>query len=615
MGDGRKEIIKTLFGIEEDEIANAWDLNIDFIRSVMDTSMSRREKDMAERRLLKHIKKHHLEMLDNEDGLCTHEVAIAKSIEDARPFDSFDVVLVNEFEDVCRALIVDDIEEQAAFLEAVIKLLRDVNIPPRLKRRLIEIDEVAGERVLKAVLRDHPAEPEALNLLIDLYDRCGRTQEIEGEFELAISASDSCVIRSMYGDFLEREERYEESLKAFEWALESPDLKNREDLEDDIKFVNKVLKMSDEEKEVVKAFEEGSRMMGKIQEFALSMEDDLLWAMEEYNIFEETEEEYSDVDKINFLNFFAFEWKISDGRTPAIVYIGDNDIMGELRTKILNLENNIESIFEIIKTDHEKLRITVKDIIGEETYEVVGDVSDVREGQVFKGKIFPWDDIYLTGGLIAAYDAPKSKEIKERFKETVVMQKDLHGAFVEYFGAYDPVFNSRRECEKAFEDFFRWQTFEWIVPEDGKTPAELHKDGLEKYSEKLLPELPSILDEFNDIGIISDPKFGIGIIPSYSSFKKIFEEGEGDDEELDLFADMLFEVEPFIIKRLMQENPGNTVKLINTIFEDEEDLGADMTELEDFMRQLRDDWDERPFLTVSPVSGGEYDRDMESGVK
>ncbi|MDY6902666.1 MAG: hypothetical protein SWZ49_32035, partial [Cyanobacteriota bacterium] len=40
-----------------------------------------------------------------------------------------------------------------------------------------------------------------------------------------------------------------------------------------------------------------------------------------------------------------------------------------------------------------------------------------------------------------------------------------------------------------------------------------------------------------DIGIISDPKFGIGIIPSYSSFKKIFEEGEGDDEELDLFAD------------------------------------------------------------------------------
>jgi|GEM_PF-4923831 len=95
----RKEIIKTLFGIGEGEIATAWDLNIDFIRSVMDTSMNRRENDIAERGLLKHIKKHHLEMLDNEDGLCTHELAMAKSIEYASPVDSIDVVLVNEFKD------------------------------------------------------------------------------------------------------------------------------------------------------------------------------------------------------------------------------------------------------------------------------------------------------------------------------------------------------------------------------------------------------------------------------------------------------------------------------------------------------------------------------------
>ena len=49
MGDKRKEIIRTLFGMEEDEIATAWDLNMDFIRSVRDTSMNRSEKDMAER--------------------------------------------------------------------------------------------------------------------------------------------------------------------------------------------------------------------------------------------------------------------------------------------------------------------------------------------------------------------------------------------------------------------------------------------------------------------------------------------------------------------------------------------------------------------------------------
>lgn len=613
-------LIKKFFELEDaDElVVSAWVLFIDVQRAYRDEkagTISRRERDKVQRKFDGYVRKNKLRMLGEEEGLKAHEFAIVKGEEgeeEIKTLNSFDVWLLTDFEEVCSALVAEEPKEVEGFPGVITEFLEDPDVDEWLKERLIEKNKEAGERLLKTILEKRPAETNVHSLLVEHYEREGRFSEAEAEYQRMLSETDDELVWANYGYFLERRRgRYGDAFVAFKSSLEVCERVGEgeagEFLEEVKRSISRVERMKDLEGEKARAareYQEAMWLIADIMEFAeKGMEREIKKAQEEYMKEKEMEEIVLE-DSFDFMHWFLFHRKQSNGKVPGMVYAEEESLGEVTKERLKGLESPVEGTFEIVDVDHASFKLVVKDIITDEEYGLMGDFPEIRKGQTFSGCIYPWSDFYLTAGALAVYIDDHSERLKkfaEELKSGKLLEeakkelKKEHDAFVLYFGTEERIFKSKKECEKAFNKFSKWFLFEYVstTEEGGKTAAEIYE---EKYGEKPKPErtkLPRSFAGAGDIGAVSYPEYGICFVRHYGFLKRVFDTGADDEieEDKEKLKEILLSEEPFILKKLMKGKERNTVKIINSVFDAGLGMDAREEEIRGFMGKLREDWD------------------------
>jgi tetratricopeptide (TPR) repeat protein len=615
--DREERIKKFLDSRDGDElVVKAWDLFIDAQRAYRDEKVgiiSRRERDKVRRKFEAHMKKNGLRMLDEEEGLKAHEFAIVKGEEvegEIKTLNSFDVWLLADFEEVSSTLVADEPDTVEGFPDAIIEFLEDPGVDEWLKERLIEKNKEAGERLLKTILEERPAEAKVHSLLVEHYERESRFSEAEAEYKRMLSETDDEVVWANYGYFLERRGRYEDAFKALKNSLEICERVGEEEddefLEEVKSSISRVVRVKDLEGEKARAareYQEAVWLIEDIKVFAeKGMEREIKKAQGEY-MEEKDMEEIRAEDAFEFMNWFLFHRKLPDGEVPGMVYAEEKGLDEVTMERLKVLGSPEEGTFEIVDVDHATFKLVVKDIITNEEYELMGNFPGIIKGQTFSGCIYPWGDFYLTAGALVTYAEESGEKVKRLAKELKNgklldgVKKELkegHDAFVIYFGMEDPIFKSKKECEKAFNKFSRWFFLKYANEEGGKTAAEIYE---EKHGEKPKPErtkLPHSFAGVGDIGILSDPECGISFVRDYGFLKRVFETGADDEIEKrkEKLKEVLLNEEPFILKKLMKGKERNTVKIINKVFDASLDADASEEEIGIFMGEMRENWNE-----------------------
>jgi tetratricopeptide (TPR) repeat protein len=605
----REELIKKFFELEDaDEyVVSAWVLFIDVQRAYKDEkagTISRRERDKVQRKFDGY----------EEEGLKAHEFAILKGEEgegEIKALNSFDVWLLADFREVCSVLVADQPEGVKGFPDAIIEFLEDPGIDEWLKERLIEKDKEAGERLLKTILEDRPAEVSVHSLLVEHYERESRFSEAEAEYQRMLSETDDGLAWANYGYFLERRQgRYEDAFEAFKNSLEICERIEEEEagefLEEVKRSISRVERMKDVEGEkarVTREYHEAVWLIADIRQFAeKEMEREIKKAHEEY-LKEKDIEKIVLVDSFDFMHWFLFHRELPNEKVPGMVYAEEKSLDEVTKERLKGLGSPVEGTFEIVDVDHASFKLVVKNIITDEVYELMGDFPEIRNGQTFSGCIYPWSDFYLTAGALAAYiddHSERLKKLAEEFKSGKLLEeakkelKKEHDAFVLYFGTEERIFKSKKECEKTFNKFSKWFLFEYVsATEEGrKTAAEIYEG---KYGEKPKPErtkLPHSFAGVGDIGAISYPEYGICFVRHYGFLKRVFETDADDEieEGKEKLKGILLNEEPFILKKLMKGKGRNAVKIINSVFDAGLDADASEEEIGGFMGELREDW-------------------------
>jgi len=615
----REELIKKFFELEDadERVVRAWDLFIDVqqaYRGEKGGTISRRELDKVRRKFAGHLKKNKLRMLDEEEGLKAHELAIVKEGEgegEIKALNSFDVWLLVDFGEVCSALMADKPEEVEGFPDVIIGFLENQGVDEWLKERLIEKNKEAGERLLKTILEDRPAEVSVHSLLVEHYERESRFSEAEAEYQRMLSETDDELVWANYGNFLEKRGRYQDAFDAFKNSLEICERVGEEEagefLEEVKRDISRVERMKDLEGEkarVAREYQEAMWLIGNIKTFAEKrMEREIKKAQEEYMEGKDMEEiEWEDT--FDFIQWFLFHRELSNGKVPGMVYAEEESLDEVTKEKLRGLGSPVEGTFEIVDVDHASFTLVVKDIITDEEYNnLMGNFPKIRQGQTFSGCIYPWSNFYLTGGAVVAHEEEYGEKVKtlvEELKSGKLLEdakkelKKEHDAFVLYFGSQNQIFKSKKECEKVFNKFSRWFLFEYVsaTEEEGKTAAEIYE---EKYGKKPTPErtkLPRSFAGAGDIGAISYPEYGICFVRHYGFLKRVFDTGADDKIEggKERLKETLLSEEPFILKKLMKDKEKNAVKIINRVFDAGLDADASEEEIGAFMSELREDW-------------------------
>jgi len=617
----REGLIKKFFELEDaDEcVVSAWVLFIDVQRAYKDEkagTISRRERDKVQRKFDGYVRKNKLRMLGEEEGLKAHELAIVKGEEGEREIkalNSFDVWLLADFTEVCSALVADEPEEVEGFHDEIIAFLENPEVDEWLKERLVEKNKEAGERLLKTILEERPAEVNVHSLLVEHYEREGRFSEAEAEYQRMLSETDDELVWANYGYFLERRRgRYEDASDALKNSLEICERVGEEEagefLEEVKRSISRVKRMKDLEGEKARearAYQEAVWLIADIREFAEKrMEREIKKAQEEY-VEEKDMKEIVLEDTFDFMYWFLFCRKLPNEKVPGMVYAEEECLDEVIKERLKGLGSPVEGTFEIVDVDHASFKFVVKNIITDDEYELMGNFPEIRNGQTFSGCIYPWENFYLTAGALATYiddHSERLKKLAEELKSGKLLEeakkelKKEHDAFVRYFGTEELIFKSKKECEKTFSKFSKWFLFEYVsATEEGrKTAAEIYE---EKYGEKPKPErtkLPRSFAGAGDIGAISYPEYGISFVRHYGFLKRVFDTGAGDEIERgrEKLKEVLLNEEPFILKKLMKERERNTVKIINSVFDAGLGIDASEEEIGAFMGQLREDWSE-----------------------
>jgi len=414
----QEELLKKFLDLEDEDetIVDAWKLFIEANKAYRDVDariISRREGDNVRRIFVKHLKKNRLRMLDEEEGLKAHELAITRE-EDTeggiKALNSFDVGLLTDFADVCAAWVAEDFRQVEGFPDMILALLENPYVDDRMKERLIGRDKERGEELLKAILEDRPSEVCVHLLLVKHYEREGRLAEAEAEYKQMLTETDDEVVWVAYGYFLEKRERYEEAFDAFKKGLEVCERigKERTDLgaaiKENISRVERMKNLEGDEADKAREYWEAVRLIDEIREFAdRTFVKETKDAQEEYKE-EKGIEKIDFEDAFDFLNWFLFNRKLKDGRTPGIVYAEEKGLSEELKEKIKGLGNPLKGTFEVVSVDQATFKFVVKEINTEEEYELRGDVPDIKAGLTFAGNIYPWSEFYLTGGVLKAQE-------------------------------------------------------------------------------------------------------------------------------------------------------------------------------------------------------------------
>lgn len=183
------------------------------------------------------------------------------------------------------------------------------------------------------------------------------------------------------------------------------------------------------------------------------------------------------------------------------------------------------------------------------------------------------------------------------------LQQRICQAFEEYFGSTDPVFSNPHLAEEWMNNFLQWYSYLKEVPDKGKTPAQLYAESHGKYPELLKFNFPDELMEAGEIevGLVFDEKWGIYILPYYGEVKEAF---KGDYTEIPDYEELLKAlihkesfIPPFIIKRLIEENPEKALEAYRTIYDDVKSL----KDLYKLFKENRKGWEDEPKPSILPV--------------
>lgn len=428
-----KELMKRFLDLEdeEEEIVEAWSLFIAVQKVFRDAEagiISKRERDKVQRDFIKHMRKNKLGMQDEEDKLKAHEVAIIKeggAKNELKPLSIFDIWLIADFKDVCAAYVADDLSSVEGVPDMIIKFLRDPSVDGRMKERLIEKDIGRGEKLLNTVIGYIPTDVNAHLLLVELYDREERHVEAEAEYKRFLSKTDDEVGWANYGHFLEKRGRYADSLDAFKNSLARCERAGKEEyrgfldaVKDSIDRVERMKNLEGEAAIKAREYQEAEWLIDDIREFAEKrFEKELAKAEAEYKEERDLEAIMLE-DAFDFINWFVFNRKLKDGKTPGLVYAEENGLSSDLMERIEGLGNPVAGNFEVVGVDHAAFKLMVKDMATDGEYTLMGNVPELIEGQTFVGNIYPWADFYLTGGGLKVHDEESSQSIKKMAERT-----------------------------------------------------------------------------------------------------------------------------------------------------------------------------------------------------
>ncbi|KAF5413509.1 MAG: hypothetical protein C5S38_06280 [Candidatus Methanophagaceae archaeon] len=606
MAMDKRELITKFFELDaaDESAVRAWSFFIDLQRAASEETagrLSRRDRDNVQRIFNRYMNKNKLIMLSEDNGLKAHELAITKAgvgeEEKLKIVHSFDVWLLADFEDVCSILVADEPNETDGFPEVILKFLTDSGVHKWLKERLIEKNKDAGERLLKAILEDNPAELTAHSLLVDFYERESMFFEAEVEFRRMLDTTNDKLVWANYGYFLELQGRYEDAFVALQNGMKICE-RAGEDVADDfleevtrnISRMERMKGLAGEDARVVRDYQEAMRLLGDINVFAeKNLDTEITKARAEY-LKEKDQAELKYEDSYEFMNWFLFQRELPTGKVPGIVYAEEKGLSDTTIERLKGLGNPVESFFEIVAVDNATFKLVVKDMATDKEYELVEAYSSVAVGQTFSRYIYPWGDFYFTAGTLMRHTDDYSETLKRLIEEakTGKILKDAkeklkatHDAFNTYFEIEVPTFKSKAKCEKAFNKFYEWMLFEYVSEEDGKTFAEIHE---ETHGQKLKPDKVNLPDTFtgvDDIALLCDPEYGIAAVRYYTLLKSVFETGAVDElkAKAEDPKELLIGEESFVVRGFVHGNERTAVKVFNEVFEAGLDINASEAEI------------------------------------
>ena len=241
-------------------------------------------------------------------------------------------------------------------------------------------------------------------------------------------------------------------------------------------------------------------------------------------------------------------------------------------------------------------------------------LGKLKAGQMVHAALHPGVDAYVFSGAVEVFDPEDAEHgafmesVKGHYsgrhiERALEIQRDMCRACVEYFGSADPVFENAREAEKALNAFMEWFSLERKTPGKGRTPAQAYFEGHGWLPEMPVMKLPRELLETGEVevGLVFDEDGGMYILPHYGEVKELF---RGDFREIPdyrgLARALVTEegfVPSFLIRKMIEENPGQAVEVFAATYEKVKTLG-DVFKL---FEKHRSDWDKRPGLSVIPV--------------
>ncbi len=325
---------------------------------------------------------------------------------------------------------------------------------------------------------------------------------------------------------------------------------------DDVAALEQELKAQVEQplRELEQNEKEGIKLIRMIQQYAMRIEDQLKQAAREYD--GEVTEQTLPV----FLNWFTFERELDDGSTPAQRFAAYYDTPGWIADAIERLQQPVRGFFEVTDQLGED-RYTLRHLMDDTTYELYGNL-DLDEGDVVGNKIYPWLDVYLSGGALAMYgedEAAKIKQMAEQFgdlqRQSQEMQRRIHEDFLAYFGRWDPLFLSEAEARDILSEFMEWRDADAAPPEQDWNEGET--------------------------ALVSHPEHGMTVIPGYGSFRDMLDSGEIDAT---VARKALEQMPSWVLQELMDDEQ------LAEVASEASDRNLDPGDVDAFMASVRDDW-------------------------
>ncbi len=328
-------------------------------------------------------------------------------------------------------------------------------------------------------------------------------------------------------------------------------------------------------KEVKEEFEEPLRKLENnekggmvlvllIHKFAMKFYEEIRKATKEYGKKIKDENEFT-----VFLNWFSFERKIEGkGKTPSEIFMEEYQMPEWLKERIKAMQKPVTGLFEVKKKLPDN-KFTLRNVMDGKEYTLFG-IIKLNEGDFVGDEIYPWGEVYITGGAISLYSKEEAEKIMgivreyEKLSEKIrELKRNTYADFVEYFGRWDPLFPSVDDAKKALNDFTVWR-------------------GVGRNERKEPPSVPAAEEKW-DVAAVCYPEGEVHLLPDYGKFKRMV---EGKDElDREYMKESFLHLPVPALKKLMEESKS-FANVAGKVF----DRDVSNEKIDDFMREIRSDW-------------------------